>query len=145
MNGNVFTIKDIVSLVKPIAKKYGVKEIYLFGSYARGEADEDSDLDFVVFGGENFKLTMIFAFAEELREVLKKDVDVFEINEINKDSDFYNTIMKERLLVAWGIQINSASKRYMNILQIIIAKLQKIDMNKYSYPVWNAGSGGYLW
>ena len=100
MRGSVFTIKDIVSLVKPIAKKYGVKEIYLFGSYARGEADEDSDLDFLVFGGENFKLTMIFAFAEELREVLKKDVDVFEINEINKDSDFYNTIMKERLLVA---------------------------------------------
>lgn len=100
MNNNVFTIKDIINAVKPIAEKYGVKEIYLFGSYARGEADENSDLDFLVFGGENFKLTMIFALAEELREVLKKDVDVFEINEINKDSDFYNTIMKERLLVA---------------------------------------------
>lgn len=100
MNGNIFTIKDIADLVKPIVEKYGVKEIYLFGSYARGEANEDSDLDFLVFGGENFKLTMIFALAEELREILKKDVDVFEINEINKDSDFYNTIMKERLLVA---------------------------------------------
>ena len=43
---------------------------------------------------------MIFAFAEELREVLKKNVDVFEISEINKDSDLYNVIMKERLLVA---------------------------------------------
>ncbi len=100
MNDNVFTLKDIVSMVKPIAQKYGVKEIYLFGSYARGEADGDSDLDFLVFGGENFKLTMIFALAEELREVLKKDVDVFEINEINKDSNFYSTIMRERLFVA---------------------------------------------
>lgn len=100
MNGNIFTIKDIADLVKPIVEKYGVKEIYLFGSYARGEANEDSDLDFLVFGGENFKLTMIFALAEELREILKKDVDVFEINEINKDSEFYNTIMRERLLVA---------------------------------------------
>lgn len=43
---------------------------------------------------------MILALAEELRSVLKKDVDVFEINEINKDSEFYKTIMKERLLVA---------------------------------------------
>ena len=99
MNKTVFTINDIVSLVKPIVKKYGVKEVYLFGSYARGEADRNSDIDFLVLGGENFKLTMIFAFAEELRNVLKKDVDVFEINEINKNSDFYNTIMKERVFV----------------------------------------------
>lgn len=100
MNNIVFTIKEIENLVKPIARKYKVKEIYIFGSYARGEADKSSDLDFLVYGGENFKLTMIFSLAEELREVLKKDVDVFEINEINEDSDFYNTIMKERLLVA---------------------------------------------
>ena len=97
MNNNVFTLTDIANLIKPIVRKYGVKEIYLFGSYARGDADEDSDLDFLVFGGENFKLTMIFALAEELRETLKKNVDVFEIN---KDSDFYNTIMRERLFVA---------------------------------------------
>lgn len=100
MNDHIFTIQDIKTLVLPIAKKYKVREIYLFGSYARGEANENSDLDFLVFGGEKFKLTMIFALAEELREVLKKDVDVFEINEINQDSDFYHTIMKERLLVA---------------------------------------------
>ena len=43
---------------------------------------------------------MIFALAEDLRDILKKNVDVFEISEINKDSDFYTTIMKERLFVA---------------------------------------------
>ena len=100
MKKKIFTISDIKALVKPIAEKYKVKEIYLFGSYARGEADEESDLDFLVFGGEEFKLTMIFSLAEELRKVLNKDVDVFEIHEINEDSDFYKTIMKERLLVA---------------------------------------------
>lgn len=97
---NILKINDIKEMVKPIAEKYRVKEIYLFGSYARGEANENSDLDFLVFGGENFKLTLIFSLAEELRAVFKKSVDVFEINEIIKDSDFYNEIMKERLLVA---------------------------------------------
>jgi len=100
MNNRIFSIQDIKALVSPIAKKYKVQGIYLFGSYARGDANESSDLDFLVFGGENFKLTMIFSLAEELRDVLKKDVDVFEINEINRDSDFYHTIMRERLLVA---------------------------------------------
>lgn len=100
MSDAVFTIETIINLVKPIAKKYHVDQIYLFGSYARGEAGVDSDLDFLVYGGDQFKLTMIFALAEELREVLDKNVDVFEIHEINQESEFYNTIMKEKLLVA---------------------------------------------
>lgn len=100
MQNAILTIENIINMVKPIAEKYHVDQIYLFGSYARGEAGIDSDLDFLVYGGDNFKLTMIFALAEELREVLDKKVDVFEIHEINQESEFYNTIMKERLLVA---------------------------------------------
>lgn len=46
-------------LVRPIAKKNHVKEIYLFGSYARGEADAQSDLDFLIFSGDGFRLTEI--------------------------------------------------------------------------------------
>jgi predicted nucleotidyltransferase len=100
MSKQIFTIENITAKVKPLAQKYHVKEVYLFGSYARGEADENSDLDFLVFGGEGFKLTHIFAFGEELREILQKRVDVFEINEINQDSEFYKTIMREKVLVA---------------------------------------------
>ena len=65
MEGSVITLENITALVKPLTKKYHVKEIYLFGSYARGEADENSDLDFLVFGGEGFKLTSILALGEE--------------------------------------------------------------------------------
>lgn len=72
----------------------------MFGPYARGEADENSDLDFLVFDGEGFKLTSILALGEELREVLKKNVDIFEIREVNQDSEFYRTIMREKVLVA---------------------------------------------
>lgn len=100
MNPRIFTIKDIANLVKPVAEKYQVKEIYLFGSYARGEATENSDLDFLVLGGEHFKPTLIFSLAEDLREILQKNVDVFEITEIDENSDFYRSLMRERLLVA---------------------------------------------
>lgn len=100
MSDKVLSLSRIKEIVKPIALKYQVKEIYLFGSYARGEATSESDLDFLVFGGENFKLTLIFSMAEELREAFQKNVDVFEIHEVNQKSVFYDTIMKERLLVA---------------------------------------------
>ena len=100
MDNRIFTLESITAMVKPLAEKYHVKEIYLFGSYARGEADEKSDLDFLVFGGENFKLTNVLALGEDLREVLKKKVDIFEIREVNQDSEFYKTIMRETVLVA---------------------------------------------
>lgn len=99
MNG-VLSFEYIKACVAPIAKKYKVQEIYLFGSYARGEADENSDLDFLVYGGEDFKLVMILAIAEELSEVFKKDIDAFEIREIKTDSEFYRNIMREKRLVA---------------------------------------------
>ena len=97
MSKQILTIEKITAMVKPLAQKYHVKEVYLFGSYARGEADENSYLDFLFIGGEGFKLTQIFAFGEELREILNKRVDVFEINQ---DSEFYKTIMREKVLVA---------------------------------------------
>ena len=100
MSKQILTVEKITAIVKPLAQKYHIKEVYLFGSYAWGEADENSDLDFLVFGGEGFKLTQIFAFGEELREIMQKRVDVFEINEINQDSDFYKKIMQEKVLVA---------------------------------------------
>ena len=100
MSKEILKINELAEIIKPIAKEYKIKEIYIFGSYARGEATPESDIDILVIGGEGFKLTRIFSFAEELRAVIDKKIDVFEIHEVNKDSGFYNTIMDERVLVA---------------------------------------------
>ena len=45
LNKSIYTIKEIKTIIKPILNKYGITEIYLFGSYARGEAKESSDID----------------------------------------------------------------------------------------------------
>ncbi|MBQ9442354.1 MAG: nucleotidyltransferase domain-containing protein [Selenomonadaceae bacterium] len=96
----MLTLEEIREKVIPIAKKYKVEKISLFGSYARGEANKKSDLDFLVFGGKNFKPTLIFSLAEDLREIFNKEVDVFEISELKQDSDFFKKIMQEKVLVA---------------------------------------------
>ena len=94
------TIQDIMAIVRPIAEKYHIREVYLFGSYARGEADGDSDIDVLAVGGDGFKLTNILAFGYELSASLGRDVDAYEMREIKPDSAFYQAVMRERIRVA---------------------------------------------
>ena len=66
----VFTIEDIKKRVIPIVIKYGINTFSLFGSYARGEATEDSDLDFVMDKGDLRGLQYV-SLVQDLKEVLK--------------------------------------------------------------------------
>ena len=91
---------DIENTIRALLVRYNAEYALLFGSYARGEETLDSDIDVVVFGGDSFKKSNIFAFAEELREMLGTDADVFEISEVNKGTPFYDNLMKEGVKIA---------------------------------------------
>lgn len=73
---NVLTIKQIKQTIKPILNKYSIKEIYLFGSYARGEANNNSDIDIYCEKGEIKTFFEQAALEEELEKALNKHVDV---------------------------------------------------------------------
>ncbi len=54
-----------------------VKKAYLFGSYARNNADENSDIDILVELDHSTPIGMqFFTYADELQSLLKKKVDV---------------------------------------------------------------------
>ena len=95
-----YTVDEIKEIVAALAAKYGAARIYLFGSYARGEATAESDIDVVVVGGKNFKARDIFSFGEDLRQMTNKDVDAFEIREVNKGTPFYESVMNEGIRIA---------------------------------------------
>ena len=95
-----YTIDEIREIVAALAARYGADRIYLFGSYARGEATAASDIDVIVVGGANFRPRDIFAFGEELRQRTQKDVDAFEIREVNTGTPFYESIMREGVKIA---------------------------------------------
>ena len=44
-DGKIYAIDELRALISPIAAQYGVDRIFLFGSYARGQATENSDVD----------------------------------------------------------------------------------------------------
>lgn len=80
------------NIIIPIIKKYKAENAILFGSHARNQATDNSDIDLIVIGGQTFDPTDIFAIAEDLYEQSGKKVDVYEIN---KNTLLYMSIMKE--------------------------------------------------
>lgn len=54
----------------------------------------------MVFGGENFKKSNIFVFAEALRKMTGKSADAFEICEVDPSTPFYESVMKEGIRTA---------------------------------------------
>lgn len=55
-------IMDMQVLLNPIAHAYGVKRLYLFGSFAKGTATEDSDVDLLVEKGKPLSLVKLSGF-----------------------------------------------------------------------------------
>jgi len=54
-----------------------IKKAYLFGSYARHEANDESDIDILVELDHSQPIGMkFFAFRSDLEELLKKKVDL---------------------------------------------------------------------
>jgi predicted nucleotidyltransferase len=70
------SIQEIKNKVLPIVNKYGVKRIALFGSYARGEQTESSDIDFVIDKGQIHGIFQFYGFVGDLEEALGAHVDV---------------------------------------------------------------------
>lgn len=91
----VLTMEELRQVIQTLLTRYHAEAAILFGSYARQEADEVSDIDVIIVGGAQFDPTDVFALADDLHRTTQKDVDVYELREIDQQSDFYKTILEE--------------------------------------------------
>ena len=93
---SVLTIKQIKERIKPIMEKHGIKNVYLFGSYARGEAHRNSDVDIYCDRGDVDTLFKAVAFDYELEEALGKKVDVVTIG--SQMHDYFKQQLEEDMI-----------------------------------------------
>lgn len=96
----VLSLGEIKIIVKELLERYHAEYALLFGSYARGDAMPDSDIDIIVVGGKEFVPRNIFALAEDLREMTGRNADVFEMREVNEGTPFYESVMREGIRIA---------------------------------------------
>ena len=97
----VYSIEEIRKIVAPIAKKYGVNSVFLFGSYVRGEANSASDIDFVIDKGR-LRSLQLAGMLGDLQENLNKGVDLITFSGVNGnggDNDFKRRIGKDMVII----------------------------------------------
>ena len=101
MSDKVYTLDEIIKKVNPIALKYGIERIYLFGSYARGEATADSDLDFRIDAPTIKSLFQLGALYTAFEDAFDKKLDLVMTSSLkyNKDKLFLNNMRKDEKIV----------------------------------------------
>lgn len=90
-------IKEIQEAVAPIAYLYGVKRLYLFGSYAKGTASEESDIDLLIEKGKPMSLLKLSEMRQMVQEALNRSVDL--ITTIGMEDDFRKEIAGTEILL----------------------------------------------
>jgi predicted nucleotidyltransferase len=94
---NLYTLEEIRGKVADTARQYGVEKAYLFGSYARGEASVESDIDICIEKGKIRTLLDLSGFCQDLEESLDSKVDVVTTTGLR--GNFKDKIEKEMVLI----------------------------------------------
>jgi predicted nucleotidyltransferase len=97
MSDRVYAPDDIRSIARPIARRYDIAALYLFGSYTRGEATPHSDLDFHVDRGNMRNLLELGGLYSDLEAGFDKKLDVLTTQMLSPV--FLNAIRHEEVLI----------------------------------------------
>jgi len=84
----VYTMGQLKEKIAPVALKYGLFAVYVFGSYARGEATEASDIDILVdrTGAQLHGLFAMGGLYNDLSEAVGKPIDLVTTGALEQES-----------------------------------------------------------
>ena len=75
-------LEKIKEKIKPIAEKYNLLYVWIFGSYAKKKQKEDSDIDIIVRTEDVAQGFKIVEVKHALEDALKKQVDIITTGSI---------------------------------------------------------------
>lgn len=92
-----YTIEELRNRIAPIAQQHGVQSVSLFGSYSKGTAADDSDIDLKIEKGKLRSLFQICDFRLAVEDALERPVDL--VTSESSDQDFLDMIEKDEVLL----------------------------------------------
>ncbi len=102
----VYSIEQLKQMIEPIAVKYNLPAVYIFGSYARNDATEDSDVDILIDRTDSMiKGMVIGGLYNDLCEIIDKEIDLVTTGALEQESTklqtpwFIENLKRERVLL----------------------------------------------
>lgn len=93
----ILSIEMIKNGCKEVFLNYDIDFCYLFGSYAKGKANEVSDVDLLISTTETG--LKFFGLVEKTREILKKKVDILTLSHIENNMPLIREILKDGIKI----------------------------------------------
>ena len=95
----ILCINDIKEIVAKILSNYDkdISFCYLFGSYSKGYAKDNSDIDLCI--STSLTGVAFVGLIEELREALNKRIDLLRINDLKDNIELVEEIMKSGIKI----------------------------------------------
>lgn len=100
MTANQYSVDELAKIIAPIAKKHGIASVYLFGSCARGDSTEASDIDLRIEKGQLRGMFALGGFYSEVAGALQTEVDVLTTGSL--DETFLRSIAEDEVLLYAG-------------------------------------------
>ena len=91
-----YSIEELQSIIVPLAQKYGAERIFLFGSYARGDMTDSSDIDLRIDKGAIRGLALA-GLLVDLEDALGIPVDLIPTTSL--DTRFLESIHPDEVLL----------------------------------------------
>lgn len=92
-----YAIDDLKRIITPIAQLHGVQSVSVFGSYARGSASAQSDVDLKIEKGTLKSLFQLCSFRLAVEDALNLSVDM--VTDESSDRAFLEAIKKDEVLL----------------------------------------------
>lgn len=105
MTNEIYTVQEIQEILRPVFESWALSKAWLFGSYAQGKANINSDIDLRIEGGKMKGIFGFGAFRNDMENALKKSVDIVTndglANSLHKDTSerFMENMRREELLI----------------------------------------------
>ena len=137
--------KEQKQKINQLGKRYNLRLILLYGSFARGENHPDSDMDIAILGKKTIDFDTFLSIYSEMFAVFgnnqRGEIDLNSLHNINPLFRFY--VMRDSILLfgktvdyysfkAYAFRDYQDSQSLLKLMDILIHKRQKYLLKNYA-------------